>query len=151
MRHIHQDVLIDAPVRHVWALSCQVERQAEWNPYMDVRNVSGPLDRPGTTFDSTLKLLGQQVESKGTVVEVAPERLLHIHGTDDRGGTSDWYYRYEPMGDRTRCALDIDYEVAGTLAGVVDTLVYHRAIERAVRHMAENFRALAEEKVPEHA
>jgi len=31
---------------------------------------------------------------------------------------------------------------------VIDTLLLHQAMERAVRHMAENFKALAEVKVP---
>jgi len=148
MNRIHQQVRIAAPVEHVWELACQVERQPEWNPYMDVGGFSGPVDKIGTTFDSTLKLLGQQTKSKGTVVEVEPLRLLHLHGVADNGGPSDWIYRFQPDGDGTLCSLDIDYEMQGVIAGVVDRLVFHGALDRATRHMAENFASVAEMKVP---
>jgi len=94
-----------------------------------------------------LKILGQQIKSRGTIADVEPLRLIHIHGQADKGGTSDWYYRFEPAGDGTLCSLGMDYEVPGVVAGVIDRLVYHRALERATRHMAENFAALAEMKV----
>ena len=149
MGHIHQEVRVTAPVEHVFEVACQVERQAEWNPYMDLENVSGPIDKVGTTFDSTMKLLGQQLKSKGTIAEVEPLRLIHIHGDADNGGTSDWFYRFQPDGGGTLCSLDIDYEIPGVVAGVIDRLVYHGALDRATRHMAENFASVAEMKVPQ--
>lgn len=148
MSHIHQEVRVAAPVEHVFELARQVERGAEWNPYMEIRNTSGPIDKVGTTFDSTMKLLGQQLTSKGTIVEAEPLRLIHIRGVGDNGATSDWVYRFAPAGDGTLCTLDIDYEVPGAVAGVIDRLVYHGALDRATRHMAENFAALAEMKTP---
>jgi uncharacterized membrane protein len=148
MRHIHEEAVVGAPVEHVFRLACDIDRQAEWNPYMEVRNLSGPIDTRGTTFDSTLRLLGQKIESKGHVVDAEPMRLLHIKGSDEKGGSSDWAYAFEPVGEKTRVTLDIDYETSGVLAGVIDTLLLHQAMERAVRHMAENFKALAEVKVP---
>jgi carbon monoxide dehydrogenase subunit G len=146
--HIHQEVRVAAPIEHVFELACQVERQVEWNPYMELKNVSGPIDMAGTTFDSTMKLLGQQITSKGTIVEAERPRLIHIRGVADNGATSDWVYRFEPAGDGTQCTLDIEYEVQGTVAGVMDRLVYHAALDRATRHMAENFAALVDMKTP---
>lgn len=116
---------------------------------MEVRSVSGPIDRAGTTFDSTLRLLGQSLEARSAVVEATPLRLIHIRGASESGGTSDWLYRFEPSGGGTFCTLDIDYEMPGVIAAVIDRLVYHRALDRATRHMAENFAALAEAKVPQ--
>jgi len=149
MGHIHHEVRIAAPIEHVFALACQLERQPEWDPYMELRNVSGPIDKVGSTWDSTLKVLGHEFKSKGTVVEAEPRRLIHVHGVAENGGTSDWFYRFEPAGDGTLGSLDIDYEVPGVVAGVIDRLVYHGALDRATRHMSENFAALAEIKVPQ--
>lgn len=149
MGHVHQEARVNAPVEHVFELACNVERHAEWDPYMDVRNCSGPVDRVGTTFDSTMHLAGQTIESKGTVVEAEPLRLIRIRGIADNGGTSDWLYRFERSGEGTVCSVDIDYEMPGVVAAVIDRLVFHRALERAARHMSENFAALAEEKVPQ--
>ena len=151
MRHIHQEARVQAPIEHVFGLAVQVDRQPEWNPYMEMRDWSGPVDKVGTTFDSTMKLLGQEIRSKSTVVAAEPLRLIHIHGVADNGGTSDWIYRFEPSGDTTLCTLDIDYEIPGTIAAIVDRLVYHGALDRATRHMAENFAAVAEAKVPQLA
>jgi uncharacterized membrane protein len=148
VRHIHQDVRVEAPIEHVFELACQVERQPEWNPYMEIREVSGPIDKVGTTFESTFKLLGQTVRSSGMIVEAEPLRKLHIRGVAENGGTSDWIYRFERTGEATRCSLDIDYEMPGTIAAIVDLLVYHAALDRATRHMAENFAAVAASKVP---
>ena len=151
MRHVHQEVRVEAPVEHVFKLACAWERQPEWNPYMKVENVSGPIDTVGTTFDTTMSLVGQKIRSRGEIVGVEPMRMLHIHGVPEAGGASDWIYRFEPDGSATRCSVDIDYEVPGLVQGVMDVLVYHGALDRAARHMAENFAAIATVKVPQPA
>jgi ribosome-associated toxin RatA of RatAB toxin-antitoxin module len=148
MRHIHQDVIIAAPIEHVYELARDVDRQREWNPYMETTDVSGPIDTVGTTFVSTLKLMGQTIRSRGTVVEAEPRKLIHVRGVADNGGTSDWFYRFEPYGTGAMITLDVDYEMSGALAAIMDLLVYHGALDRATRHMGENFAALAESKVP---
>jgi uncharacterized membrane protein len=150
MGQIHQEVLVEAPIEHVYELAMDIGRQPDWNPYMEVTNVSGPLSTVGTTFDSTFHLLGQTVKSKGTVVESEPQRLLRLQG-EGESGTSDFIYRFEPIGETTRCTLDVEYEISGAMAPILDRLVYHGALERATRHMAENFKALAEAKVAQPA
>jgi Polyketide cyclase / dehydrase and lipid transport len=149
MRHIHQEVIVAAPIDHVFGLACQVERQPEWNPYMELTGITGPIDTVGTTFSSTLRLLGQRFESKGTVVEAERPKLIHIRGMGDNGAHSDWVYRFEPYGSGTLCSLDVEYETPGALPLIMDLLVYHAALDRATRHMAENFAALAMAKVPQ--
>lgn len=151
MRHIHQDVIVDGPVEEVFALAAASERQSDWNPYVESRGFSGPLDRAGTTFESTMHLLGQKLDSRCTVEAVDPNRLIHIHAEDDRGGSSDWTFRFEPAGSGTNCSVDLEYEVSGGLASVMDTVVYQQAIGFLVRRMAESFKAIAEGRVPEHS
>jgi len=147
MGHVHQEILIEAPIGEVYELALDVNRQREWNPYMEVSNISGPVDQVGTTFDSVMHLLGVTTTSKGTVVAVEPMRLIHLRGQGDNGW-SDWTYRFEPLGDATRCTLDVDYELTGRIGAALDRLVFHGAFERATRHMAENFKAVAETRVP---
>jgi uncharacterized membrane protein len=148
MRHIRQIAIVAAPVEHVFELACQVDRQPEWNPYMEIADVSGPIDKVGTTFSSTLKLMGHTVHSKAEVVAAEPRALIHIRGTADNGAVSDWVYRFQPYGTGTEVTLDIDYETPGALPVIMDHLVYHAALDRATRHMADNFTALAASKVP---
>jgi uncharacterized membrane protein len=45
--------------------------------------------------------------------------------------------------------MEVDYEVpAGFLGHIADRLFLEKAMERQMRHTAENFKALAEAKVP---
>jgi len=148
MRHVHQAILVDAPVRHVFELACDWRRQPEWNPYLRIENVNGPLDHVGTSFASTLNLLGHHVQSAGVVTEVIPHRLIRIHSAAAEGGVCEWVYRFEPEGEATRCTLDIEYEVPHGVRGAVEGVVYHGALDRAMRHIAENFAAVAEARVP---
>lgn len=149
MRHIHQEAVVAAPIEHVFDLACRLDRQPEWNPYQELTDVSGPIDKAGTTFSSTMRLLGMTQRSRATVIEAEPRKLIHVRAITDAGGRSDWVYRFEPYGSGTLCTLDIEYETPGTLPAIMDLLVYHAALDRATRHMAENFAALAMTKVPE--
>jgi uncharacterized protein YndB with AHSA1/START domain len=149
MGHVHTEMRVEAPVQHVFELATKAERIPEYNHYMEIRNISGPIDQVGTTFDSTLKLLGRTQESKGTIVEVVPNRLIRIKGKTEAQGASEWTYRFEPEGEATRCQLDVEYDAPGGVFGeLLDRVVFERAFERAMRHMAENFAAMAEMKVP---
>jgi coenzyme Q-binding protein COQ10 len=153
MGRVHVEGHVDAPVEHVFSVALDVDRIPDYNPYMEVRNVSGPLDHVGTTFDSTLKILGRRSDSIGKVIEVEPDRLIHIQGENRADGSkSDWIYRFIPEGPATQVSLDVEYTVPGGVLGeAMDRLVFERSFERAMRHMAENFTALAALRVPQHA
>lgn len=150
MGHVHHVQRIEVPIEHVFELATKVERIGEWNPYMETRNFSGPIDKVGTTFDSTLKILGRRSDATGTVVEAERPRIIHIKATTLTGEKSDWIYRWEPAGAGTLCTIDVEYELPGGLVGsLVDRLLVERAFERSVAHMAENFAMLAEATVPQ--
>lgn len=151
MRHVHVEMRVQAPVAHVFELACDPARQPDWNPYLRLEDVNGPINRVGTSFTSTLSLLGQHVHSLGEITEVVPDRLIRIHGAATSGGTSEWVYRFVPDGEATRCTLDIEYEAPGVIHGVLEALVYHGALERAAHHITENFAALAEATAPAFA
>ncbi|HLO36026.1 MAG TPA: SRPBCC family protein, partial [Candidatus Deferrimicrobium sp.] len=106
MSHVHAGQRIEAPIDHVWSLAIDPERIPDYNPYMVMRNISGPLDRVGTTMDSTMRVLHVTIESKGTIVDVEPKRLIRIRGLSPQGA-SEWTYRFEPQGDATQVSLDI--------------------------------------------
>ncbi len=142
MNHVHQQTQIGAPVEPVFELLCQMDRQREWNPYMEHWHITGPIDQVGTTFDTMLDLIGQSTPYKSAVVEVVPRRLVHVR-RDTAKGDSDWFYRLEPAGTGTLFSIDVDYGMEGTLAGVVDRYLYHNALDRAVRHMTQSFATVA--------
>jgi uncharacterized membrane protein len=150
MGRVHVERKVNAPVEHVFGVAIDVDHMPDYNPYMEIRNLSGPFNIVGTTFDSTIKVLGRTTEAIGTVAEIELNRLIHITGVNRDGqAKSDWVYRFTPEGSTTTVSVDIDYEVPGGVLGeAVDKVVFERAFERAMRHMAENFAALAEMRVP---
>jgi hypothetical protein len=81
---------------------------------------SGPVDKVGTTYVETMRLMGFEMKSTSTVVEVEPLRLYHEH-TDT--GPMDTFLRFEPDGDATRLILDSDWEMPGKLPGFIKDLV----------------------------
>ena len=102
--------LVDAPRDRVWAAHVDGARIAEWFPgARTVKKISGPLDRPGTTYSLRFNPL---VRSRVTVTEVeAP--VMHTRRWDARPfgshGRATVLMRAEDDG--TRVDLDVVYEL----------------------------------------
>jgi uncharacterized protein YndB with AHSA1/START domain len=150
MNHIHRQVEIDAPVEHVFELVGNVEKHRKWNPNKELFSVCGPLNVVGTTYDSILDVAATSTPSSGMVVDVKPLQLILMRETSGHD-TSNWGYRFERSGTKTVFTVDIDYERSGLLAGVVDRLVWHGALENAAHRMVEELKSMAEATVPAHA
>ncbi len=150
VNHVLHQVRVIAPVEHVFEFACRMDRQREWNPYMEYWHLSGPLDQVGTTFDCVLDLVGQSTSFKGSVVEASRKRLIHLRLITDKGA-ADWRYRFESAGDVTLFTIEVEYEREGVFAGLTDRFVFHGGLDRAVGDMAERFAQLAAESAPVHA
>lgn len=145
MNHMHQEFRVEAPVEHVWAFYCDTSHWEDWMPRARSAEFSGPVDKVGTTYVQTMRLLGHEMTSKNTVVEVEPLRLIHEH-TDT--GPMESYLRFEPDGEATRLVFDADWEMPGMLPGFIKDLVSKGWAERSTHQMFTDFKALAEAKVP---
>ena len=145
MIHMKEEIRVEAPVEHVWAYFCDTSRWHDWAPRLETSNWSGPLDRVGTTYVSTVKILGFEMKQTNTVVEVEPLRLIHQHSDQ---GPEDDYYRFEPEGDATRAVVESDYEMPGYIPGFLKNLMTKSFFERQMRHILQDFKALAEATVP---
>lgn len=148
MNHMHQEVRIDAPVEHVWKFYCDTSHWEDWMPRAKNSEFSGPVDKVGTTYVQTMKLMGFEMKSNTEVVEVEPLRLIHEH-TDM--GPMDTFMRFQPDGTATRVVVDADWEMPGKLPGFIKDLVNKGWADRNTRQMLEDFKALAEADVPAHA
>jgi uncharacterized membrane protein len=146
MEHIRDEIRIEAPVDHVWAFLCDTSRWHDWMPRGELSDFSGPYDKVGTTYVSTMTMMGFEWKSTNTVVEVEPLKLIHEH-TDDNGAM-DSFYRFAPEGDATRVIIEADYEMPGHIPGFLKNLMTKSFFERQVRHMLGDFKALAEVSVP---
>jgi uncharacterized membrane protein len=148
MKHFHDEIRIEAPVEHVWAYFVDTSNFGDWMPRAEFSDFSGPMDEVGTTYVQTMKLMGFEMKMTCKVVEVEPQRLYHEHS--DSGPTEN-YFRFESDGEATRFVIDSDYEWPGKLPHFVMDLMAKGWMERNVRQMLEDFKALAETKVPVHA
>ena len=145
MEHIREEIRIEAPVDRVWAFLCDTSRWHDWAPRQETSDWSGPFDQVGTTYVSKMKMMGFDMKTTSTVVEVEPLKLIHEH-TDD--GPMDTFYRFEPEGDATRVIVDADYDMPGKIPGFLKNLMTKSFFERQTRHMLGDFKALAEVTVP---
>src|SRR3990172_9442808 len=63
----------------VWAFYCDTSHWEDWMPRAKCSDFSGPVDKVGTTYVETMRLMGFEMKSTSTVVEVEPLRLYHEH------------------------------------------------------------------------
>ena len=145
MKHLHEEVRIDAPVEHVWDFYRDTSHWQDWMPRMKSLELSGPYPEVGTTYVGTMRLMGFEMKQTYKVVEVEPLRLIHEH-TDN--GPVDTFMRFERDGEATRLVMDSDWEMPGHLPGFIKDLVNKGWAERNMRQALADFKALAEAKVP---
>ena len=148
MKHLHDEVRIEAPVEHVWAFFCDTSHWQDWMPRMKSLELSGPYPEVGMTYTGTMRLMGHEMKETYKVVEVEPLRLIHEH-TDN--GPVDNFMKFERDGEATRLVVDSDWDVPGKLPGFIKDLASKGWVERNTHQMLLDFKALAEAKVPAHA
>ena len=145
MDHYHDEIRIEAPVEHVWAFLCDTSRWHDWQPRVEALDISGPYDRVGTTYVAKQKMMGFELKTTQTVVEVEPLKLIREHTEQ---GPMDSVYRFERDGDATRVIVEGDYEMPGYIPGFLKGLMTKSFFERQTRHILQDFKALAEATVP---
>jgi uncharacterized membrane protein len=147
MPHVRDQVRINAPADRVWALLTDATRLAEWQSgLVEVKDVSGSLDQVGSRYTSVIRVAGRPIEGQWEVTKAEPNRLLELRGTAPAGGRATTRASVEPADGGTDLSVDFDYEPpTGFLAQFASRLFVERAIERAIRHSNENFKALVEE------
>lgn len=144
MNHMRDEILIQAPVKHVWDFMLNTSRWPDWRPRAECSNFSGPVDQVGTTWDERWRLLGFEMKDTTRVVEVEPLRLIRMGSEQYK---EDTYLRFEPEGEATRLVIESDWEMPGHLPAFIQDLMSKAWMERNVRHMLEDVKALAEAKV----
>jgi uncharacterized membrane protein len=149
MGHVRQMSHVDAPPDKVFALTIDATRDPEWNSsVVEVKDVTGLLDRVGASYVAILKLGGRRLETRWEVSKVERPRLLELAATAPGGGHATSTTTFEPAGGGTDMTIEVDYELpGGFVGGVADKLFVERAIERDIKHSIENFKAICEAEV----
>jgi ligand-binding SRPBCC domain-containing protein len=149
MAHVRHSYRIEAPPEVAWRVGSDPDRMAEWNTtVIGVKDVTGPLDQPGTRYTTISKIAGRQTDVTWTIERVEPDRMVEATATTPLGGDARLIVDYEPDGRGTRLTTDLEFEIApGLLGGMIDKLYAERAVEREVRHSSDNFKAMVEAEV----
>lgn len=137
---VRRIVEIDASPDRVWPLVAELEHERQWrSPWVLAleRLGEGPVG-PGSRIAGTTRVLGRTDTYVNEVTEYTPPRRYAWRGVEASGGvTGTGVYELEPRagGDRTRMALQLDYEGDGLLArlqlpvvGLVGWLVIGRML-----------------------
>lgn len=132
MQHFHDEVRMEAPVEQVWAFFLDTSHWAAWMPRRRTSDLSGPLDRVGTTYVQSTQFMGHEMTWTNEVVEVEPLRLIHVHSDY---GPIDSYFRFEPDGEATHLVVDSDYAMPARMTGFLEDLMRTGWMERTVRRM----------------
>ncbi len=143
MNHFHHEVRIEAPIDHVWAYLCDTSHWHDWQSGQEFSDFSGPVDQVGTTFTSTSRMMGVEMKGTLTVLEVEPQRLVHLRSDFPM----DAFYRFAPEGDSTLMTVEGDYDMPGHIPGFIKNLMSKSWVDRQTRHQLENFKGLAEATV----
>ena len=144
MEHYRTEIRIEAPVEHVWAFYCDTSHWHDWMPRGTATDFTGPIDKVGTTYVGTMRLMGYEMKSTYTVVEVQPQLLYREHSDT---GPMDNVIRFEADGEATRLVVEGDYEMPRMLPGFVKDLMKKGWMDRQLTQMVGDFKALAEATV----
>ncbi len=148
MGHISRSVDVDAPLDLCWAINADASRLTEWNPaILEVRDVSGPLDRVGTTYTGVIKAIRRRFDGRNEVLRVEPMKSVETAGTSVGGAKARVRVEFSRRGNGTRVTVTIDYDLPGGLfGGIAEKLFATRQLEDQLESSNAGFKALAEKE-----
>ena len=138
MAHYRFSVRVAAPPERVFELWTSLERMGEWvGGVTGVSDVSGPVDRAGTTY---VVHFGR-VRSPTEILEVeSPRRFVTRFGSWILRGRSS--ATFEPDGDGTR--LTQEFETVGRISAISSWVFSRGSYEGSFRGELEKFARIAE-------
>ncbi len=153
MGHVHTTTQVDGPLEAAFEFGANPERVPEWlSMAVEVKAVSGPLDRVGAGYTAVMKIAGRKLDARWEVARVEKPRLLELKGATPGGGTATFTMRYAQVADGTEITVECEYELpGGFVGGMADKLFAERAVEREFKHSMDNFKAIVEAEVPVQA
>ena len=145
MGHINRQTVVDCPPHHVFSVLEEVERLSEFSDMtVDVKGPGRPLRR-GDTFEQVVKVLGKQLETTWTLVEVEPDSMLKFEGAGVGGARATLIERVTLEGLGTRVEMDVEYDLPlGILGDAVDAVYLHSKHEEQAEEILAKLKTICE-------
>ena len=146
MGRITDSVDIEAPLEVCWALNADVARLTEWNPaVVEVRDVSGPLDRVGTTYTGVIRAMGRTFDGRSEVKRVESMKSVDTSGIGVGGARAHVHVEFTRRSAGTRVTVTIDYDLpGGVFGGIAQKLFATRQLTEQLKASNAGFKVVAE-------
>lgn len=145
MTTLRHEIVIDAPLKKVWAALANLENVARYNPLVSAaRYISENKEGIGAARECDFKSKGS---SRERVFEWEPERMLAIelYEHDWPITSMRWWTRLAPEGGGTRVSQVMEYGMKFDVLGkLLNALVMKRKLDQGVADIFENLKRFVE-------
>ena len=132
---------IDAPIERVYAAYVDPALLPRWMGIQAITDVSGPLDRPGTTFT---EVVFGPYRPRSEVLAAEPPTLHDMTGRSLFGLGYRWIAHFVKSDDGTEVTLDAEALLPGLLGRLLRRSLAGGAMERRLQTRLVVFRDLAQ-------
>ena len=146
MGHLTRSTTVTCPPERVFEVLSNVDRLSEFSEMtVAIRNSPGRPLQTGDRFEQVVKVLGKELESEWTVLEVQAPSLLRLEGSAPAGARATLIERLTPDGGGTHVELDVDYDMPlGILGDAIDAVYLHSKNEEQADEILGKLKALCE-------
>lgn len=128
-----ESIIIERPLRDVFAYMDDISREREWQPYLlETEQVPPGPTAVGTRRRYVSVFVGKRVENTYVVKAYEPERRVTLESTPDSAVRGATEIRWQAVGDHTRVTMSMEGEPAGMLRFVPRALL-EGAFAREIR------------------
>jgi len=133
MRNLRLEQHVAAPIDRVYAAYVDPELMPRWMELRAIADLSGALDRAGTTF---LQVVNGPWRFRTEVIRAEAPEVHEMAGRAPFGTNFTWLTRFEPDRDGTRVILESQSRAFGFLDPLAERLFGASAKDQARRHLA---------------
>ena len=138
----HIDQFVRAPIERVYAAYVDPALMPKWMGIKAVTNVSGPLDRPGSTF---VEVVYGPYRPRSQVLAAEPPVLHDMGGRGPVGIGWRWTTRFAVKDEGTEITFDEEVRFpAGLISGLLRRSQEGGRMERGARALLAKFAELVE-------
>jgi hypothetical protein len=145
MGRIDRSTLVECRPHHVFGVLGEVERLTVFSGWTVEVMGPGRPPRADDTFEQIIKILGKELETTWTLVDVEPDSLLRFEGAGVGGARATLIARLTVDGAGTRVEMDVDDDLPlGILGDAVDAVCLHSKHEEQAEEIRATLKAICE-------